>query len=1034
MDRLAKTFGATTALAGLLLVALLWSVGATAAPAEPAEPLAPDASITLSNAPSPPTAIRPGQTQSISWQIIASTTPVSVSFRILNLDTNPVTVVESQVYPGTTGMVISRTYMLPANYTLPFGRLFERYRVRVVYYSEESGDEASAEASFWVTQDTGDLQVVKFDDRNGNGVRDSGEPGVEGVLFRLSIQAQTLGAYTDVNGEIVWADVPIGFYVVTEVVSPGYVATTPNPRTVTVTANTTSTVLFGNRLIPGRLEALVYVDANDNGAQDPGELPLQGATVGFVSPCGDDSSGVSNAAGLVIWPDRCVGDYDVQITVPPNYVATTPITVTATVTSSVTSRVSFGIQGQGALVARTFEDLDGNGFWDAGEPPLAGVPVSWINEFGDSDFDVTGASGSLTWSPQAAGMVTVTATTLPNYAATTAETQSDAVTIGGTRVFDFGQRLNVACVDGHKVDDFHIGLPGWTIRAQLADGSGPITTLATDSTGYFRFDALPLGVYRFWEELQPGWAAVTPAEFVVAVLESGAECLHIRFKNKQTTPTPLSPQMNERLYLPLLVKGLPGRWDERSLTPGDATPTPQGAGCIVGSKVDDLLVGLPGWTISLQGASGPARLTSTDGLGQFRFDGVRSGQYLITETAQTGWLPIGPTIFIVTVAPGSQCTTVRFQNRQATATPTPTDTPTVTPTRTHTPTPTATATSTATPTHTPTPTATPTATPQPPVVIRNVPHPKGIAINSQTNTVFVASKGTGRLYRIDGATNTVLASYPSGSEPFGVAVNRATNKVYVANYASNTVTIFNGASGALLATVNFTPLGYGQPSFVAVDETLNRAYVTLHSGGRVAVIDGSTNALVTTMEAQSGAFGVAVHPGLQRAYVSNRDTGTVNVFDTSTNTRLWPQTFTPVGMPYALAVDAARSRLYVLYALAGGTPDRVAVYSLAPSGASRIGTVLAEDGGVQGGTGIVVNPTTGHVFVANSARNTVTVIDGPSMSVLATVPVGSDPGMIGVNPATNRVYISNRGDNTVQAINDTFTRRLPWWRPVNSKR
>ena len=32
--------------------------------------------------------------------------------------------------------------------------------------------------------------------------------------------------------------------------------------------------------------------------------------------------------------------------------------------------------------------------------------------------------------------------------------------------------------------------------------------------------------------------------------------------------------MSERLYLPLLVKGLPVRWDERSLTPGDATPTP----------------------------------------------------------------------------------------------------------------------------------------------------------------------------------------------------------------------------------------------------------------------------------------------------------------------------------------------------------------------------------------------------------------------------------------------------------------------------
>lgn len=1218
-----KRIGAVLVLAALLLLALLWTVGVAAAPAPGSElgatavqPLAPDASISLSNAPSPPTAIRPGETQLIVWQIIASTTPVSVSYRITNLEDG--TLVDSQVYPGSTGMNVNRGYVLPLNYTLPFGRLFERYRIQVVYYSLQSGNEASAEANFWVTQDTGTLKVVKFNDHNGNGVRDPGDEGVPNVLFRVTIQGQTLGELTNAAGEIEWRNVPIGSYVVTEVVPPGYTATTPNPVTVQVTANATTTAVFGNRVTPGVLEALVYIDSNGNGVQDPGELPYQGATVRFFSPCGDDSSGVSNAAGLVIWPDRCVGDYIVEILVPPGYVATSDFAVIATITAGATTRVSFGIQGQGALVAykfedrnrngvqdagegplqgitmnyagpqgatgtgqttalgkvvwldrpagryvvsevlppyflnttpisqavtvqagqvvtatfgnvllgnlrvckfndangngtrdpgepgvagitvnylgelgatgtgitgadgcftwqqvsrgryvvsevtppncqvttspyppettvgwaqtahvvignrcfgaltaRAFEDLDGDGAWDGGEPPLGGVPVAWLNEFGDFDFDVTDATGILTWSPQAAGLYTVTATLLPGYAATSPLVQQATVPVGGSAVVDFGQRRVTACVDGHKVDDFHIGLPGWTIRGQLADGTGPIFTQVSDAVGYFRFAALPLGVYRFWEELQPGWTPVTPAEFEVGVLEPGDACLRIRFKNKQATPTPTAPTPVLRRYLPLLIKGMPGRWEQRSLVaPADATPTPQGAGCVTGSKVDDLLVGLPGWTISLQGVSGPARLTSTDGLGQFRFDGVPAGVYVVSEVAQTGWAPVSPSSVNVAVLPGNQCAAVRFQNRQATPTPTATNTPTATPTATHTPSPTATPTHTPTPTATATPTATPTRTPTaPPPIIRNIAHPKGIAANARTNILFVASKTTGRLVKIDGATNTVVASYASGTEPFGVAVNSLTNKVTVANYASNTITIFNGATGALLATVNVAPLGYGQPSFVAVDEALNRAYVTLHSGGRVAVIDGASNALLTTLEAESGAFGVAVHPGLHRAYVSNRDTERVAIFDTSTNTRLWPQTFTPVGTPYALAVDATRSRLYVLYALTGGTPDRVAVYSLAPSGASRIGTVLVEDGGVQGGTGIAVNTTTGHVFVANSARNTVTVIDGPSMGVLASVPVGSDPGMIGVNPATNKVYVANRGDNTVQMIDDTFVRR-----------
>jgi DNA-binding beta-propeller fold protein YncE len=327
---------------------------------------------------------------------------------------------------------------------------------------------------------------------------------------------------------------------------------------------------------------------------------------------------------------------------------------------------------------------------------------------------------------------------------------------------------------------------------------------------------------------------------------------------------------------------------------------------------------------------------------------------------------------------GGQCAIAQFENRQATPTPTPTNTPTNTPTPTptntptNTPTPTHTSTATSTPTSTPTATATPTATPEP--LIRGILHPKGIAVNSLTNQLFIAGKGAGRLYKVDGGTNSVIASWPSGSEPFGVAVNRNTNRVYVANYASATVTIFDGASGALLKTIDFAPLSYGQPSFVAVDEALNRAYVSLHAGGRLAVIDGANN-LLTTVEVGGGAFGVAVHPGLQRAWVSTRDTDSVTVVDTGDNSRLWSQTLFPGGTPYALAVDTARNKLYVLYALHGATPDRVAIYRLAASGADREETVLVGDGGAAGGTGMAVNLTTGHIFVANSAQNSVSVID-----------------------------------------------------------
>ena len=78
-----------------------------------------------------------------------------------------------------------------------------------------------------------------------------------------------------------------------------------------------------------------------------------------------------------------------------------------------------------------------------------------------------------------------------------------------------------------------------------------------------------------------------------------------------------------------------------------------------------------------------------------------------------------------------------------------------------------------------------------------------------------------------------------GDQPFGVAVNSQTNKVYVANFVSGSPVGHQrrdrrGAQDALFAP-------YGEPTYVVINETTNRIYVPLHQGGRVAVINGLTD-------------------------------------------------------------------------------------------------------------------------------------------------------------------------------------------------
>ena len=164
--------------------------GALAGQLTASPPAAPDTTISMSIAPSPPTAIRPGEQESFQWLISPTSTPVSVTFSIYDLDNG--ILLDQKSYPGSSGLSANEAYTLPVGYVLPIGKLFERYIGRIAYFSDEAGYEAGAEAIFWVTQDTGDIHLLKFNDRNGNGVQDPGDEGVANIRFGLSVQGQTL--------------------------------------------------------------------------------------------------------------------------------------------------------------------------------------------------------------------------------------------------------------------------------------------------------------------------------------------------------------------------------------------------------------------------------------------------------------------------------------------------------------------------------------------------------------------------------------------------------------------------------------------------------------------------------------------------------------------------------------------------------------------------------------------------------------------------------------------------------------------------
>jgi LysM repeat protein len=184
------------------------------------------------------------------------------------------------------------------------------------------------------------------------------------------------------------------------------------------------------------------------------------------------------------------------------------------------------------------------------------------------------------------------------------------------------------CIEGYKRDDQEVGLPGWTIFERPVDGE-EFEQAQTDGTGYFRFDNLPVGKYDVWEEMQSGWAPLTPTRYAVEVTPKDEYvCERVEFVNQQI---------------------------QRDI-------------CIDGYKLDkNGDVGLPGFQVTATNvASGDVLNATTDGLGYFRFGGLAPGDYEVSVSEQDGWVPVGPTKQTVSVEwpPKLACTTVKFFNAQ----------------------------------------------------------------------------------------------------------------------------------------------------------------------------------------------------------------------------------------------------------------------------------------------------------------------------------------------------------------------------------
>jgi serine-aspartate repeat-containing protein C/D/E len=373
----------------------------------------------------------------------------------------------------------------------------------------------------------GGIHGMKFNDLNGDGIKDTSEPGLPDWTIMLTKPDGSVIATTTTaaDGTYNFTNLAAGTYVVGETQQTGWEQTYPMPPgTHTVDIVSGSEVMdkdFGNFKLnnfkPGTISGTKFDDVNVNGLQDKGEPGLEGWTITLTNQTGNIVTTTTAADGTYSFPNLAAGTYVVGETQQTGWIQTAPAPIppgTYTVTLAEGEDAinkNFGNFKLGTISGRTFNDLNGDGM-HKGDPGLGDWTITLTKPDGSFITTMTAADGTYSFPNLAAGTYVVGETqqtgwvqTAPGpippgaYTVTLAEGE-DAINK------DFGN-FKLGEIHGMKWEDLNAngkkdpkekGLAGWEININGTDtitGERVNITTKTDAKGNYSFMNLTAGTY-----------------------------------------------------------------------------------------------------------------------------------------------------------------------------------------------------------------------------------------------------------------------------------------------------------------------------------------------------------------------------------------------------------------------------------------------------------------------------------------------------------------------------------------------------------
>lgn len=412
--------------------------------------------------------------------------------------------------------------------------------------------------------DGGKIGDLVWNDANGNGMQDVGEMGIANITVSLYKDANANGIIdtgdtlltttsTDASGAYSFIGLPAGSYLVaadgTDPQMPmDYEPTTSAAVAVTLTAGQNYTTADFGFAAFGSIGDRIWYDENGDGMQDPTEPGLSGVQVVLTGPTGTFYA-TTAPDGYYSFQHLPAGTYTVTVntnSLPPGYAQTFDPDGVKNNSTAVTlaagqdyDLADFGYDGSGKIGDRVWYDTDGDKVQDTGEGGISGLTVKLYEDInGNGQIDpgeplvattTTGTNGAYVFTGLPAGnyLVMADGSGLTGYTNTTLNPFPVALTAGQnytTADIGFGPfaQLGDFVWNDLNADGFQdlgeMGIAGVTVTLTLPGGG--TSTAVTDANGYYLFDKLVPGAYTATVTSPLGLTATTAISYT-ATLTAG---------------------------------------------------------------------------------------------------------------------------------------------------------------------------------------------------------------------------------------------------------------------------------------------------------------------------------------------------------------------------------------------------------------------------------------------------------------------------------------------------------------------------------